>query len=36
VPMELSELTRPITAAMREMRPSASTAANEPRTPQVG
>ena len=36
VPMELSELTRPITAAMREMRPSASTAADEPRTPQVG
>ena len=36
VPMELSELTRPITAAMREMRPSASTVADEPRTPQVG
>ena len=36
VPMELSELTRPITAAMREMRPSGSTAASDPRPPQAG
>jgi regulator of protease activity HflC (stomatin/prohibitin superfamily) len=36
VPMELSELTRPITAAMREMRPSGSTPADEPRTSPAG
>jgi regulator of protease activity HflC (stomatin/prohibitin superfamily) len=36
VPMELSELTRPITAAMREMRPSGSTPPAEPRTPPAG
>jgi len=36
VPMELSELTRPITAAMREMRPSGSAAPAEPRAPQGG
>ncbi|MEA2652719.1 MAG: hypothetical protein QOI85_2440 [Chloroflexota bacterium] len=36
VPMELSELTRPITAAMREMRPSGSTATDEPRTSPAG
>jgi len=36
VPMELSELTRPITAAMREMRPSGSTAASDPRPSQAG
>ncbi|HYI67596.1 MAG TPA: SPFH domain-containing protein, partial [Candidatus Limnocylindrales bacterium] len=36
VPMELSELTRPITAAMREMRPSGSTAAEAPGTSQAG
>jgi regulator of protease activity HflC (stomatin/prohibitin superfamily) len=35
VPMELSELTRPITAAMREMRPSGSSAPAEPRAPQA-
>jgi len=36
VPMELSELTRPITAAMREMRPSGTGSADEPRTSQAG
>jgi regulator of protease activity HflC (stomatin/prohibitin superfamily) len=36
VPMELSELTRPITAAMREMRPSGSTPPAEPRPSQGG
>ncbi len=36
VPMELSELTRPITAAMREMRPSGSTSPAEPRPSQGG
>ena len=35
VPMELSELTRPITAAMRQMQPSGS-GADEPRTSQAG
>ena len=36
VPMELSELTRPITAAMREMRPSGSTSPGEPGTSPAG
>jgi regulator of protease activity HflC (stomatin/prohibitin superfamily) len=36
VPMELSELTRPITAAMREMGPSGSTPTAEPRPPASG
>jgi regulator of protease activity HflC (stomatin/prohibitin superfamily) len=36
VPMELSELTRPITAAMREMRPSGTTPQAEPGTTQGG
>src|SRR6188474_1739565 len=36
VPMELSELTRPITAAMRQMQPSGSTPAEESGTSQAG
>ena len=36
VPMELSELTRPITAAMRQMQPSGSTPPGQPGTPQQG
>ncbi|MGH2402470.1 MAG: SPFH domain-containing protein [Candidatus Limnocylindria bacterium] len=37
VPMELSELTRPITAAMREMKPSGTTLPGEqPGTPPAG
>ena len=36
VPMELSELTRPITAAMRQMQTSGSTPPDEPGTSQAG
>ena len=36
VPMELSELTRPITAAMREMRPSGTPGGDGPATSSAG